>query len=126
MKNFLIIGVFSYLSACSQKQTGRLIYSSNASGKYATTKYKSVLSNRLFKKIAPISYPHWLSQPLNKAQGIHYQSFLKKHHLQDAVPKLFQIESAGYRIWGPGHKSTSSPCITQLLSNQNNKGTRDE
>ncbi|WP_349929838.1 hypothetical protein ABJ384_14680 (plasmid) [Acinetobacter sp. A1-4-2] len=126
MKHFLIIGVLFCLSACSQKQTGQLIYSSNASGKYATTKHKSVLSNRLFKKIAPISYQHWLSQPLNKDQVLRYKEFLKKHHLQDAVPELFQIESAGYRTWEPDHKSTSSPCITQLLSNQKNKGTRDE
>ena len=36
------------------------------------------------------------------------------------------IDSAGYRTWGPDHKSTSSPCITQLLSNRNDKGNVDE
>ena len=248
MKHFLIIGVLFCLSACSQKQTGQLIYSSNASGKYATKKHKSVLSNRLFKKIAPISYQHWLSQPLNKDQVLRYKEFLKNNNLHSVMPEfeLFQtardwqncnaseyeipsqeiwsniiptlkilkelvdvkviddftvtsvyrnsalnrcasgadssrhvfnaaldfrigseqptpeesgviqqtktklcqfwvekgvtlnmglgiytsgqihIDSAGYRTWGPDHKSTSSPCITQLLSNQNNKGTRDE
>ena len=36
------------------------------------------------------------------------------------------IDSSGYRTWGPDHKSTSSPCITQLFSNQNDKGKADE
>lgn len=36
------------------------------------------------------------------------------------------IDSAGYRTWGPDHRSTSSPCITQLLSNRNDKGNLDE
>ena len=248
MKHFLIIGLLFCLTACSQKQTGQLIYSSNASGQHNNVKRKSVQQKRSYPKIAPIEYQHWISQPSHKAQVNRYQTFLKKYNLLGVVPEfeLFQtardwqnchaseyeippqeiwnnivptlnilkelindnviddftvtsvyrnsalnrcakgadsskhvfnaaldfrigpeqpileelitiqqtkinlcqfwvkngdrlnmglgvyasgqihIDSAGYRTWGPDHKSTSSPCITQLLSNRNDKGNVDE
>lgn len=248
IKHLLIIGLLFCLSACSQKQTGQLIYSSNASGQHSTVKRKSVQSNQLYPRATPMAYQHWISQPSHKAQVNRYQTFLKKYNLQGVVPEfeLFQtarawqscnapeyeippqevwsnivptltilkklvdakviddftvtsvyrnynlnrcaggadssrhvfnaaldfrigseqpsseelwmiqqtktklcqfwaengaalnmglgvyasgqihIDSVGYRTWGQDHHSTSSPCVTQLLSNENNKGKVDE
>ena len=82
MKHFLIIGLLFCLTACSQKQTGQLIYSSNASGQHNNVKRKSVQPKRSYPKIAPIEYQHWISQPSHKAQVNRYQTFLKNAHLE--------------------------------------------
>jgi hypothetical protein len=103
MRRFLMIGLLLGLSACSQKQTGQLSHSSELSGKNATTQHQMVQPNRRLQKIIPVSYQHWLSEPIHQDQVMRYQAFLKKHHVDNVVPEFELLQTA--RDWQNCHAS---------------------
>ncbi|NUF38371.1 D-Ala-D-Ala carboxypeptidase family metallohydrolase [Acinetobacter lactucae] len=97
MKNFLIISLVFFLSACTQKHTGEWIYPFNASVQHTAPSHKSVHSNQLYSKTVPIAYWHWLSQPSHKVQAARYQAFLKQHNLLGIIPEFELFQTA--RDW---------------------------